>query len=77
MLHRQLFTYRYIRFAALILSIWLHLVAGVLDLTSQSFATLQLGKFLRVYARVPIAKVNKTSCVGTFGKLFTTGISET
>ena len=67
MLHRKLFTYRYIRFAALAISIWLHLVAGALDLTSQSFATLHLGQFLRVYARVPIARVNVTSCVATYG----------
>ncbi len=33
--------------------------------------------FLRVYARMPIAWVNVTSCASTFGKLFTTGISET
>jgi hypothetical protein len=45
MLHRQIFTYRHIRFAALILSIWLHFITGVLDLTSQSFGTLHLGQF--------------------------------
>ena len=56
LLHRQLYTCRYLWFATLISYLWMYLVAEGFVLISQSFATLQLEQFgVYVYARVPIA----------------------